>query len=152
MPAGSWGPRTLGAPWAAESFAASRDETTTRSQVAGLANGAANLLKLARSFAPEEVNVHGGFIGEGYGIPTSEAAGAIRLVARTEGMLLDPTHTGKAMAGFLDRWRRGLVTYRSVVFLRSGGEPAFSRGKAQGWRNAAEDHSLGDSEATEKDC
>ncbi len=37
--------------------------------------------------------MHGGFIGEGYGIPSIEAADAIRLVARTEGPLLDPTYT-----------------------------------------------------------
>jgi 1-aminocyclopropane-1-carboxylate deaminase/D-cysteine desulfhydrase-like pyridoxal-dependent ACC family enzyme len=75
--------------------------------------------------------VHGGFIGAGYGIPSPEAAEAIRLVGRTEGVLLDPTYTGKAMAGLLEHLRCGLVPYRSVVFLHTGGEPAFFAGDGE---------------------
>src|SRR4051812_41861551 len=48
-----------------------------------------------------------GSIGEGYAIPTPAAIETIRLVARTEGVLLDPTYTGKAMAGFLDFVKAG---------------------------------------------
>jgi 1-aminocyclopropane-1-carboxylate deaminase/D-cysteine desulfhydrase-like pyridoxal-dependent ACC family enzyme len=136
LPAGSgcthagWlaGTRFLGARWSVESFTVSRDREAARSQVAAIAHGAARLLHQPWTFAPQEVEVHGGFIGEGYGIPSAEGAEAIRLVARTEGVLLDPTYTGKAMAGFLHRWRRGLAPYRSVVFLHTGGEPAFFAG------------------------
>ena len=80
---------------------------------------------------PEEAIVHGGFIGQGYGIPSPEAADAIRLVGRIEGVLLDPTYTGKAMAGFLDHLRRGQVAHRSIIFLRTGGEPAFFVGEGE---------------------
>lgn len=125
------GTRALGSPWALQSFAVSREPGATRLEIARLATESAALLGLDWRFTPEEAVVHGGFIGQGYGIPSPEAAEAIRLVGRTEGVLLDPTYTGKAMAGFLDRWRRGSAPYRSVVFLHSGGEPAFFAGEGE---------------------
>jgi D-cysteine desulfhydrase len=62
--------------------------------------------------------------GDGYGLPTDEMRTAVRLLARTEGLLLDPVYSGKAFAGFLHDIRRG--TYHDagdVVFLMTGGTP-----------------------------
>jgi 1-aminocyclopropane-1-carboxylate deaminase/D-cysteine desulfhydrase-like pyridoxal-dependent ACC family enzyme len=68
--------------------------------------------------------VRGGFIGRGYGIPTAEGIDALRLVARTEGLFLDPTYTGKAMAGLIAEIRSGHITREeTIVFLHTGGEP-----------------------------
>ncbi|MGH8554294.1 MAG: 1-aminocyclopropane-1-carboxylate deaminase/D-cysteine desulfhydrase [Gammaproteobacteria bacterium] len=125
------GTHALGSPWTVESFTVSREAEAVRSEIARLATEAAALLGLDWRFTPEEAIVHGGFIGEGYGVPSPEAADAIRLVGRTEGVLLDPTYTGKAMAGLLEHLRRGLVPYRSVVFLHTGGEPAFFAGDGE---------------------
>ncbi|HWP01632.1 MAG TPA: D-cysteine desulfhydrase family protein [Methylococcus sp.] len=125
------GTRALGSPWAVESFTVSRETEAVRGEIFRLATEAAALLGLDWRFTPEEAIVHGGFVGQGYGIPSPEAAEAIRLVGRTEGVLLDPTYTGKAMAGFLDHRRRGLAPYRSVVFLHTGGEPAFFAGEGE---------------------
>lgn len=119
------GTRALGSPWAVESFTVSREADAVRSRIAHLATEAAALLRLNWRFSANDAIVHDGFIGAGYGIPSPEAADAIRLVARTEGVLLDPTYTGKAMAGILTHLRCGLATYRSLVFLHTGGEPAF---------------------------
>ena len=100
-----------------------------RKEVARLATEAAALLGLDWTFNPQDAIVHGGFIGEGYGIPSIEAADAIRLVGRTEGLLLDPTYTGKAMAGLLDGLRRERFgSYPKVVFVHTGGQPAFFAG------------------------
>ena len=125
------GTRALGSPWTVESFTVSREAEVMPIEIARLATEAAVLLGLDWQFAPAEAIVHGGFIGAGYGIPSSEAADAIRLVGRTEGVLLDPTYTGKAMAGLLEHLRRGLAPYRSVVFLHTGGEPAFFAGDGE---------------------
>jgi len=125
------GTRALGSPWTVESFTVSREAEAARIEVARVATEAAALIGLDWRFAPEEAIVHGGFIGAGYGIPSTEAAQAIRLVARTEGVLLDPTYTGKAMAGLLDRLGHGLAPYRSLVFLHTGGEPAFFAGEGE---------------------
>jgi 1-aminocyclopropane-1-carboxylate deaminase/D-cysteine desulfhydrase-like pyridoxal-dependent ACC family enzyme len=125
------GTRILGAPWAVESFTVSREAEAARGQIARLATDAAARLGLDWRFGPQEATVHGGCIGAGYGIPSPEAAQAIRLLARREGVLLDPTYTGKAMAGLLDRLRRGLASYRSLVFLHTGGEPAVFAGDGE---------------------
>jgi len=65
------------------------------------------------------------YVGPGYSLPTPEMADAVRLVARTESILLDPVYTGKAMAGLIDLARRGHFRKDSnVLFLHTGGSPA----------------------------
>jgi 1-aminocyclopropane-1-carboxylate deaminase/D-cysteine desulfhydrase-like pyridoxal-dependent ACC family enzyme len=64
-------------------------------------------------------------VGEAYGIPTPGCIEAIRLVARTEAVILDPNYTGKAMAGLIDQIRQGNADRdETVVFLHTGGLPA----------------------------
>lgn len=63
-----------------------------------------------------------GYIGEGYAIPTPAALETTRLLARSEGILVDPTYTSKALTGMLDcvrdsRTRDGATP----VFLHTGG-------------------------------
>lgn len=128
------GTRALGSPWKIESFTVSRDAEAARNEIARLANAAAEWLGCGERFGLDDVTVHGGFIGAGYGIPSPAAAESIRRVGRAEGVLLDPTYTGKAMAGLLDHWQRGLLPHRSMVFLHTGGEPAFFVGDGE-WLN-----------------
>jgi D-cysteine desulfhydrase len=67
----------------------------------------------------------GDYVGPGYSLPTPEMAEAVTLAARTEGILLDPVYTGKAMAGLIDLARRGYFKAESkVLFLHTGGSPA----------------------------
>jgi len=75
---------------------------------------------------PEEaIEVHDGYVGPGYAVPTPEMKRAVELLARTEGILLDPVYTGKAMAGLLDLLEKGaLKGMENVVFLHTGGVPA----------------------------
>lgn len=61
-------------------------------------------------------------IGGGYGVPTDAMVDAVRLVARTEGLLLDPVYSGKAMAGLLTRIGEGAYGQEeNVVFVHTGG-------------------------------
>lgn len=63
-------------------------------------------------------------IGPGYGQPTPAMREAVELVARTEGILLDPVYTGKAMAGLLALIRNGTIQPdETVVFWHTGGAP-----------------------------
>lgn len=63
--------------------------------------------------------------GRGYGSLTPECLEAIRVVARLEGLLLDPVYTGKAMAGLIARVRAGAIGRgETVVFWHTGGAPA----------------------------
>ena len=67
----------------------------------------------------------GDYVGPGYSRPTPEMAEAVRKLARTEAILLDPVYTGKAMAGLLDLGRkRYFEKNENVLFLHTGGSPA----------------------------
>jgi L-cysteate sulfo-lyase len=60
-----------------------------------------------------------------YGGPSPRGLEAMRLAARTEGLILDPIYTAKAMAGLIDHARRGLLGQDStVVFVHTAGPPA----------------------------
>jgi D-cysteine desulfhydrase family pyridoxal phosphate-dependent enzyme len=68
--------------------------------------------------------IHDEYVGKGYGIPTPEGVKAIRLLARLEGLILDPVYTGKAMAGLIDLAKQGLFAPGDVVvFVHTGGIP-----------------------------
>jgi D-cysteine desulfhydrase/L-cysteate sulfo-lyase len=72
-----------------------------------------------------DVESYDDYVGEAYGLPSPAALAAIALAARTEGLLLDPIYTGKAMAGLIDHARSGQVGPDSVVvFIHTGGLPA----------------------------
>ncbi len=69
------------------------------------------------------VEIDDAFVGDGYGIPTSASREAIELAARTEAIFLDPTYTGKAMAGLIAYVRQGRFTgSQTVVFWHTGGQ------------------------------
>lgn len=94
-------------------------------EVVNMANETAKFLNLDLTFTPDEITVYDDYIGEGYGIITDGCIQAIRLVAQTEGIFLDPVYTSKAMAGFADLIHKGKFTAKdTVVFIHSGGIPA----------------------------
>jgi L-cysteate sulfo-lyase len=87
-----------------------------------LAVQTAELLGVAGAVRREAVVANCDYVGEGYGVPTPGMIEAVTLVARTEGILLDPVYSGKAMAGLIDLVRRGeLRKGQNVVFLHTGG-------------------------------
>lgn len=93
-----------------------------------------NLLRLARETAelleitapdPKDVTALDEWVGGGYSIPTDEMIEAVRMLARLEGVLLDPVYSGKAMAGLIGLARRGdLKRGERVLFVHTGGAPA----------------------------
>ncbi len=65
------------------------------------------------------------YVGGGYGVPTAGMVEAVRLLAQTEGLLLDPVYSGKGMAGLIDLIRKGRFKKdENVVFLHTGGSVA----------------------------
>ncbi|MBT4287375.1 MAG: D-cysteine desulfhydrase [Deltaproteobacteria bacterium] len=65
------------------------------------------------------------YVGPGYSLPTAEMAEAVRLLARTEGILLDPVYSGKTMAGMIGMIRQGVLKKgQKVLFVHTGGSPA----------------------------
>jgi D-cysteine desulfhydrase len=107
------------------SFAVYAPGEATRRSTLNLAGATLSALGDEAAIDPESIDVAGDQLGEGYGMPTSAMREAVRLMARTEGLLLDPVYSGKAFAGLLADIRAG--AYRegeSVLFLMTGGTPA----------------------------
>lgn len=93
--------------------------------MAKIANQGAQRLDLDVSFTEEDFDNDNSFVGERYGIPTPEGVEAIHLLAQTEGILIDPVYTSKALSALIAHARRGeLDPDRPVVFLHTGGAPA----------------------------
>jgi 1-aminocyclopropane-1-carboxylate deaminase len=62
-----------------------------------------------------------------YGIPDEATLEAMRLAARTEGMVTDPVYEGKSMAGMVDLVTRGEIGREStVLYAHLGGQPALN--------------------------
>ena len=100
-------------------------KSNPRDLVAMCANEAAKALGVPHRFEPETINNTVDFVGKGYGIPTSESLAALKLLARTEGIFLDPVYTSKAMSAMLAHIRKGEMSGTdSVLFLHTGGQPA----------------------------
>jgi len=91
-------------------------------KIATLANEIAELLDMDVSFDRDKIVVYDEYVGTGYGIPTTGGIEALKLVARKEGIILDPVYTSKAMAGLMDLISQNRFTpQESVIFLHSGG-------------------------------
>ena len=73
----------------------------------------------------EAILCFGDYVGPGYSLPTDQMAEAVRMLARLEGVLMDPVYTGKAVAGLIDLVRQGYFNKEeNVLFVHTGGSPA----------------------------
>jgi len=87
-----------------------------------LAAKTAELLDVPGAVARDTVVANCDYVGDGYGIPTAGMIEAVTLLARTEGILLDPVYSGKGMAGLIDLVRRGHFRKgQNIVFIHTGG-------------------------------
>ncbi len=100
-----------------------------------LASETAKYLGIAGSVQRSDVVANCDYVGDGYGLPTEGMREALKLVARTESILLDPVYTGKAMAGLIDLIRSGTFEKgENIVFVHTGGAQAlFGYRKAFGF-------------------
>ncbi len=74
------------------------------------------------SFLHSDIDLLDGFIGKGYGKTTPEELRFIHKVARTEGVLLDPTYSGKAFLGLYETLKKDKHAFgKSILFLHTGG-------------------------------
>lgn len=92
--------------------------------ICAVANECARRLGLPKHFQPQEVHLASGYAGKDYGVPTEEGSKAMRELWQSEGILLDPVYTAKAMAGLIDLGGRGEFDNERVIFLHTGGTPA----------------------------
>lgn len=73
----------------------------------------------------ETVVCFGDYVGPGYSLPTDSMIEAVRMLAETEAILMDPVYTGKAIAGLIDLVRKGFFDQEEkILFVHTGGSPA----------------------------
>jgi D-cysteine desulfhydrase len=102
-----------------------RDRESQTRLVHAHAREVAELVGLSAGVPREAVVAFDEWLGPGYAKPTPEMVAAVQLVARLEGIVLDPVYTGKAMAGLIGLTQRGYFRPGDrVVFLHTGGVPA----------------------------
>jgi 1-aminocyclopropane-1-carboxylate deaminase/D-cysteine desulfhydrase-like pyridoxal-dependent ACC family enzyme len=93
--------------------------------IARIANATAELLGIDVRIEADEIDSHDDYIGERYGVVTEAGRDALKLMARTEGIILDPVYNSKALAGLIDHVGTGrLGKDETVLFLHTGGTPA----------------------------
>ncbi|QFY62956.1 D-cysteine desulfhydrase family protein (plasmid) [Rhizobium grahamii] len=81
-------------------------------------------LSIDARVAPADLRISEAQLGEGYGMPTSSMIEAVELLARSEGLLVDPVYGGKAFAGLLSDIESGAIAPQSnVLFIMTGGSP-----------------------------
>jgi D-cysteine desulfhydrase len=107
-----------------KSYAVYSDGPKTHAITYDKAVETANLLGPQVKIAQEDILIDGAHRGDGYGIPTPQMVAAVRRLATTEGLLIDPVYTGKAFAGLLHDIEAG--AYKpgdDVLFVMTGGTP-----------------------------
>jgi L-cysteate sulfo-lyase len=93
--------------------------------VFNLAVKTAELLGVPGSVSRQSVQANCDYVGGGYGVPTPGMVEAVTMMARLEGILLDPVYSGKGMAGLIDLCRKGhFKKGENIVFLHTGGSVA----------------------------
>jgi len=102
-----------------------RDAERQRARVLRRAREIAGLLGRDDAVGTADVVVIDSVLEPGYGRLNTATLSAMRLAARTEGLVLDPVYSGKAMAGLAELARKGrLRGHEGVLFVHTGGEPA----------------------------
>ncbi len=103
----------------------SSDRNYLSERITNIIQGSGRLLGIDLPPIGDNITVIDDYVPPGYGYLTSEVADAIRFVAETEGILLDPVYTGKAMYGMMDMIKNGYFAEDdTIVFFHTGGTPA----------------------------
>ena len=106
---------------------ASAKPAQTREQVRRIARQTARLIGVERELADDEVQLDERYHAGTYGIPDTATLDAMRLAARTEGMVTDPVYEGKSMAALIDLvGRREIPSGATVLYAHLGGQPAIN--------------------------
>tara|TARA_B100000678_G_scaffold286090_1_gene290259 strand:- start:727 stop:1302 length:576 start_codon:yes stop_codon:yes gene_type:complete len=100
------------------------DEREILEETARLTRGAADLLGVEVSLRPDLLIPTNAYVGSGYGLPTPESEEAVTLLARNEGILLDPVYTAKTAAAMLDWCSCDRIPHGDrIVLWHTGGYP-----------------------------
>jgi D-cysteine desulfhydrase len=105
--------------------AVSRDNEEQETLVYKLVERTAERLGIKAAIPREAVISNGDYWRPKYSVPNKKMVEAVNMLAKSEGILLDPVYTGKAMAGLIDLSRKGFFKKgENVLFVHTGGSPA----------------------------
>jgi D-cysteine desulfhydrase len=103
----------------------SRDPADQAPLVRREAQAVCDLLELGISVPEDKVHCVGGYWQPKYSVPNDKMVEAVQLMARSEGILLDPVYTGKIVAGLIGMIRDGSISkHENVLFVHTGGMPS----------------------------
>ncbi|MDT3681066.1 MAG: 1-aminocyclopropane-1-carboxylate deaminase [Truepera sp.] len=106
---------------------ASATPEQTHDQILRIAKATAEKVELGESLTAADVILNTDYAYPAYGVPSDETNAAIRLAARTEGMMTDPVYEGKSMQGLIDLTRNGFFEDGArVLYVHLGGVPAIN--------------------------
>ena len=106
---------------------ASAKPAQTRDQVSRIAHDTAKLIGVQRQLTNDDICLDERYHAGTYGIPDAGTLDAMRIAARTEGMITDPVYEGKSMAGLIDLVTRGEIPpTATVLYAHLGGQPALN--------------------------
>ena len=116
--------RNTGKPWSATAVAQPHYTPENYQEIyLDRSTRVANLLNLDTALQPGDITTLTGYTIT-YGVPTELGIEAMHLVAKTEGILLDPTYTGKSMSALIAEIRKNNIDPNTpIIFIHSGGLP-----------------------------
>ena len=100
-------------------------EMNIKEDIARICNNGAKMLDVNLEFTADMINNDNNYVGEKYGVPTSAGLKAMRLLAKKEGIILDPVYTSKGFSALIDYVKKGIIKKnQNVIFIFTGGSPA----------------------------
>lgn len=101
-----------------------REKEVQIENVFKLASQVSEKLELDNPVKKEDILVYDEFVGKGYAYPTQGMIDAVQLLARTEGILVDPVYSGKALDGLINLVKDGhFKDAKNILFIHTGGSP-----------------------------
>ena len=119
-----FGLRALGITARVTGVCVRRDAISQAGRIAGHCEGIAKLLGMANPVGRDDIQLTDAFLAPGYGRMGPDSEAALTTAAGTEGLLLDPVYTAKAMARFIARAKSMETRGRTLLFVHTGGQPA----------------------------
>ena len=83
-------------------------------------------MSLEEKLRDDEIIINPDYAYPSYGVPSEETNDAIRLAAKTEGMITDPVYEGKSMQGLIDLAKNNFFQMVLKFFTHLGGAPALN--------------------------